>query len=160
VEKGGCESCHQLSSFADVKFDHDRDSKFPLTGKHRATACASCHTEQEVNGARAVRYRPMQTSCATCHLDVHAGQFVDNSGQTACGRCHTTEKFDVGRFVHAAPFTNFALEGKHAQVTCDKCHPAVEVSAKVRLTKYKPIPSACSLCHADFHRGEFKGFSL
>jgi hypothetical protein len=45
----GCAACHQVTSFHDVKLDHDRDTRFALTGAHRKAACASAwHDAQSV----------------------------------------------------------------------------------------------------------------
>ena len=33
-----CAACHKTSSFSDLRFDHDEQSRFPLTGKHAKTA--------------------------------------------------------------------------------------------------------------------------
>src|SRR5262249_37947262 len=51
-----CNRCHKTTSFTDVTFDHNR-SRFPLTGKHAQTPCASCHKPEK--GGQMVRYKPM-----------------------------------------------------------------------------------------------------
>lgn len=157
VAAQGCTACHQLTSFSDVRFDHTRESLFPLTGKHAQTACGSCHTAEK---GQPVRYKSLPTDCASCHADVHAGQFAPAPGQpTDCARCHSNEGFTSSvRFMHAPPFTSFTLEGKHASAACKACHPAVEVAPGTTTRRYKPLPTTCEGCHADFHQGAFRGF--
>jgi hypothetical protein len=65
-----CAACHdEDSAFATVRFDHDRDSRFPLEGAHRGLACNSCHRRYPVAGTDrvVVRYKPLGVSCADCH---------------------------------------------------------------------------------------------
>ena len=35
-----CAACHTTESFAKIRFDHNRDSRFPLTGAHSKAPCA------------------------------------------------------------------------------------------------------------------------
>jgi hypothetical protein len=60
-----CDRCHVTVDWLAEKFDHDRDSRFPLRGGHEAVACKSCH--QPLEGARSLRFKPLDTACATCH---------------------------------------------------------------------------------------------
>lgn len=156
VKAQGCTACHGMVSFRQVKFDHARDSSFPLTGKHAQAACASCHRP---DAAGVVRYAPLPFACAACHADPHAGQFATAGGQgTDCSRCHGVEGWkDLGKFVHAPPFTSFRLTGKHQGVACEKCHTGVQL-AGTTIRKYRPVPTRCASCHEDFHKGAFRGF--
>ena len=155
----GCVRCHGVESFVDVKFDHDRDSRFPLKGKHREAACASCHRRSRIGAREVVRYRQMDTACASCHADVHACQFA----AAACDTCHVSDGFSRLLFDHGdRRFTSFALEGRHVKVACERCHPKVSVrmgGAAAEVRRYRPVPRECERCHADFHHGEFKGFT-
>lgn len=154
---GGCPSCHKVSSFADVAFDHTKDSRYPLTGKHAQVKCAACH--QPLKGGRVVRYKPLDLACAACHADVHAGQLAKVAGKpTDCERCHDTADFKKPRFKHEPPFTEYKLEGKHAKAQCVACHADVPTAPGVVTRRYKPLPSTCEGCHDDYHRGAFKGF--
>ncbi len=156
VKADGCTSCHSMESFRQVKFDHAKDSSFPLTGKHAQTACGSCH-RPDAGGV--VRYAPLPFSCGACHADPHAGQFAAAKGQpTDCSRCHGAQDWkDTSKFVHAPPFTSFRLTGKHQGLTCERCHPAVAVAGSF-VRKYKAVPITCQGCHEDFHKGAFRGF--
>ena len=63
-----CQACHgDTSSFANLQFDHDVSSRFPLEGAHEKVACASCHEPETVNGVEVVRYKPLGVECMDCH---------------------------------------------------------------------------------------------
>jgi hypothetical protein len=173
-----CAACHQTTSFVDLKFDHDKQSRFPLVGKHKEAACAGCHkTEKPLKGPAFVRYKPVGTSCGGCHTDAHQGQFLtaasrpsdglpgDASEATSpiaardCDFCHETTGFKKTIFDHNnRRFTTFALEGKHAKVKCAGCHAEVRVTQTITTVRYRPIPRACEGCHVDYHHGAFRGF--
>ncbi len=70
-DRGRCESCHDPDAFAPAsRFDHDRDTKFPLRGGHANVPCAKCHPQAVGPGnARMVRYRPVSARCESCHGD-------------------------------------------------------------------------------------------
>jgi len=110
-----CESCHQVASFTKVKLNHDKDTRYPLTGKHASVACVKCHGAPSPD--KPVLYRPLPMTCPACHEDVHAGQFAANvSAPAECEKGHTTKDFKETKFLHQPPFTAYLLEGKHAQV--------------------------------------------
>jgi hypothetical protein len=164
-----CVACHKTTSFTDLKFDHDKQTRFPLTGKHKQAACAGCHkTEKPVRGSAFVRYKPVGTACGGCHADIHQGQFLaarserggsDQGHVRDCDFCHETKGFKPTLFDHSQRrFTSFALEGKHAQVKCAGCHPEVRVSLTITTVRYRPVPHACEECHVDYHHGGFRGF--
>jgi hypothetical protein len=153
--EGGCAGCHQTTDFAAVTFDHDRESRFPLVGAHAKVACGGCH--RPVPG-KPTRYRPLEMTCESCHADPHGGQFAERVPAKACEDCHTPKDFQQTRFEHSPPFTTFELEGKHAQVKCEACHPVAAVGP-ARIARYVGVPTTCEGCHDDFHRGEFQGFS-
>jgi hypothetical protein len=156
VKAEGCTGCHGLDSFRNVKFDHAREARFPLTGKHAQAACGSCHRPDRTG---VVRYRPLAGACASCHADPHAAQFAVKGQGTDCARCHGTASWKEGiTFVHAEPFTAFRLDGKHRKLECSRCHPAVQV-AGTAVRRYRPLPTKCQGCHADFHQGAFRGFA-
>src|SRR5678816_3826590 len=68
-----CGSCHTVDGFKPAVFDVKlhATTRYPLTGKHSAVACAQCHEPK----ALATNYHPKFEACASCHKDVHAGQF-------------------------------------------------------------------------------------
>ena len=156
VEKGGCQACHELASFKQVRFDHAKDSRFPLLGKHATAACGSCHRAGAGPSGPVVRYRPLDLACASCHADPHVGQFAVK-GATECSKCHFADDWKKLLFKHEPPFTGYRLDGKHRQVACARCHQAVAVARGVEVRRYRPLPTACESCHRDFHRGAFRG---
>lgn len=72
-----CGSCHPTAGFDGdhLSFEHDRDSRFRLDGKHARVACQNCHEVE--NGpfpdgtSAAVRYKPVSPVCVACHDNVH-----------------------------------------------------------------------------------------
>jgi hypothetical protein len=63
-----CARCHQSDKPSYSSFDHDRDSRFPLDGRHRELACSACHLPATLpSGDEVVRYRPLGTACVDCH---------------------------------------------------------------------------------------------
>ncbi len=83
--------------------------------------------------------------CVACHKDVHNGQFGND-----CVKCHRETSFlslrSMDFFDHTK--TDYPLLGKHTEVDCRQCHQQ-RYSAPIDF-------SACSNCHDDYHRGEFK----
>jgi hypothetical protein len=153
--RGGCAACHTVASFREVEFDHS-ETRFPLEGKHAALTCAACHFAER----GLVRYKPLPTACGGCHQDVHVGQFDDENEPKDCEACHTIAGFrPASRFQHAPPFTKFLLEGRHAPLQCASCHPAVKVAEGVEVRRYKPLPTDCAGCHADYHHGAMRRFA-
>ena len=144
-----CERCHEISRWKDVaRFDHST-ARFRLSGAHVRVPCQKCHAAVPAPGEEKarVRYTGMAfAQCASCHQDPHRGAF-----SAPCGACHndiawkpahnTTVTFDHSR-------TKFPLAGKHAPVTCDKCHRTTDFKAPVAHER-------CDSCHQDIHGGQF-----
>jgi len=86
-----------------------------------------------------------ENQCVACHKDVHNGQFGND-----CVKCHRETSFlslrSMDFFDHTK--TDYPLVGKHTEVDCRQCHQQ-RYSAPIDF-------SACSNCHDDYHRGEFK----
>jgi Class III cytochrome C family len=157
VQKSGCADCHQVASWKDVRFDHDRETPFPLTGGHAGRSCNSCHV---VGSHGVVRYTELPVACASCHADVHAGQFAASRAKPPdCTRCHSIAAWQKVSFEHRPPFTTFELNGKHTSVACGACHTEVAVAAGVRTRRYRGLAKTCEGCHVDVHHGAFRGFT-
>jgi len=64
-----CERCHGAEMFRPAaRFDHGRDTAFPLDGAHRGVPCARCHASLKgANGKNVIRYRGVSTACESCH---------------------------------------------------------------------------------------------
>ena len=145
VHKGAlganCASCHNEASWKKTSFNHDKDTKFPLRGRHAKAACTNCH--KDPRGAD----KP-PTACYGCHrgddqAKGHRGRFGEK-----CESCHAEQAWKPARFDHARD-AHFALRGKHAGVACASCHRGVLYRDKTE--------TACEACHGgakDPHRGQ------
>jgi hypothetical protein len=135
-----CETCHTDRDWKSTKFDHDRDTKYPLKGRHIQTKCASCHT--------GVLYKDKTpTTCVACHRKDddrkgHKGKFGDK-----CQSCHVEKDWKAVTFNHDRD-TKYALKGKHVQAKCTACHKGTLYRDKT--------PTACFSCHEkdDKHKGQ------
>jgi predicted CXXCH cytochrome family protein len=74
------------------EFDHDKQTDFELTGKHKGIQCTACHREP-VSFEKGAEM-DMPNDCLGCHRedDAHDGEFGRR-----CQRCHNTEAFDEVR---------------------------------------------------------------
>jgi hypothetical protein len=142
VHKGArgtnCANCHNPSDWKSASFDHNRDTGFPLLGKHAGASCAACH-----GAGNAIR-KPSRT-CVACHAsdDVHKGR-----NGTDCVRCHNSRDWKDSSFDHDK-MTRFALTGAHKPLECAACHKQPAHAVK--------LPVQCIGCHADDdpHKGKF-----
>jgi hypothetical protein len=136
-----CESCHNAKDWKDTaSFQHDRDTQYPLRGKHRGAKCESCHTTPMASLAR----DKLPTDCIGCHRkdDKHAGTLGN-----ACADCHVERSWRETRVDHDK--TRFRLLGKHRDVECKDCHRDPK--------SFKGAPLDCFSCHRkdDKHKGVF-----
>jgi hypothetical protein len=85
---GACATCHAPTGWKNWAFDHDRQTRYPLTGAHAGLECEACHTQRNARDLK------RSTACIDCHAadDAHQGQFG-----AECGRCHTTATFRGAR---------------------------------------------------------------
>jgi hypothetical protein len=138
VHKGSlgttCATCHGESSWKKTTFDHDRNTKYPLRGRHAAVACKTCHVDGTFR-------QKLATQCIACHKkdDRHAGQ-----EGTDCERCHTEASWKTTNFDHGR--SGFPLSGRHFSVKCDACHASA---------RFKDARKECAACHTkhDAHKG-------
>ncbi len=150
--KETCDGCHLDGGpgwTKQMRFAHDKKTKFPLTGKHAEIFCTECHRAKEPKGFEQFK----STNCADCHKhqEAHCGQF----GFENCGRCHVrggdrTSKFDHG-------LTRFPLERAHAVLDCERCHKPAKLGESAvcqKAVKYTGLEPACLTCHEDVHSGE------
>ncbi len=63
-----CEACHDSRDWFAERFDHGRDSRFPLDGAHAPLACESCHAPL-LAPAASLRFKPLAHECRDCHED-------------------------------------------------------------------------------------------
>lgn len=149
-----CGRCHTQEGWKSpsLLFDHDRDSRFPLDGKHMETPCADCHNWTP-SGERpaVVRLTGLGVRCVDCHRDPHQPTLGED-----CQRCHTASGWQ-GRdlyFDHNRD-SSFALRGAHVSVDCTKCH-TIPDAGTLASAAMKIEDTRCVACHLDPHRGQFK----
>ena len=67
---GLCGGCHDSYAFRPAsRFNHNRDTRFPLLRSHASVACARCHAQKpDGNGKLLAVYRPLSSACKDCHL--------------------------------------------------------------------------------------------
>jgi nitrate/TMAO reductase-like tetraheme cytochrome c subunit len=151
--KKNCESCHNAIAWNSLLFSHEA-TKFPLLGKHAEISCLKCHTKRDVGLAtERVQYRSLSVQCISCHRDEHEGQFV-NAGSTDCARCHTAASWKIADFNHTL-LTRYELTGKHAAVSCGKCHTQTTMNGRT-IARYKPLGTTCVDCHSTTDGNEKK----
>jgi Cytochrome c3/Cytochrome c7 and related cytochrome c len=125
-----CEDCHSPTSWNDSRFDHTRDTDFPLLGKHALLTCDDCHSENPFSDQ-------IDSGCISCHLedDSHEGHNGEN-----CESCHAFDDWAESTFDHDTD-TDYVLRGGHRDVACNDCHiePIFEQSPG----------TACADCHLD-----------
>jgi len=80
VDKAGpktyCDRCHNNDAFKPSSFDHNRQSRYSLTGAHIKVACNKCHIQMKIKtDTLTTLYKPISMECASCHPDQHNGAF-------------------------------------------------------------------------------------
>ncbi len=136
-----CEKCHLTESWTGVnQFDHSKTT-FQLLGKHAEVDCRACHMRDEDHPQG--KFTGISTECAACHDNVHGRQF-EKAGVTDCARCHNFQGWALTDFDHNK--TRFKLEGKHAEVACDRCHRPVLMDGAA-VVQYRIERFECVDCH-------------
>ena len=131
-----CEACHTSAGWSPVvNFDHQKQTKYPLEGRHSETECAKCHVSNQYTGT--------PQTCEECHVDIHKGK-----KGTDCARCHTADSWAVN-VGQQHDFGAFRIEGAHDEIACERCHgPEREQTLVGRGPE-------CVNCHRDPHFGSF-----
>ncbi|MEQ1576278.1 MAG: cytochrome C [Hyphomicrobium sp.] len=82
-----CQRCHNPNGWDLWRFNHDKETKFSLTGAHTGLQCAACHKTKAADSVTAPK------DCFGCHSDddAHQGTFGRN-----CETCHSTQTFRQG----------------------------------------------------------------
>ncbi|HET9386323.1 MAG TPA: hypothetical protein VFO67_14340 [Gemmatimonadales bacterium] len=152
-----CTQCHGTSAWPRARFSH-AGTAFPLTGAHRAVACAQCHGDGVYSGKSEL--------CLSCHQFAYDGT-TDPPHQaagfpTTCASCHTTVAWTGAKFDHAG--TAFPLTGAHVPLRCNQCHAdgvyvgknpscvschqAAYDAATDPNHRLSAFPTTCTDCHA------------
>jgi hypothetical protein len=151
-----CDTCHTTSNtrWSPNGFEHDKRTKFALTGKHEEVGCRSCH-----RGARPdqfERFDPKTVGCMGCHshTNVHNKEHPDSK----CLTCHLqpgevnirAKSVDT----YHGPQSDFPLVKAHKGVKCGQCHISTGSSGKGS-EQFKNTPKECGVrCHKDtLHQG-------
>jgi hypothetical protein len=121
-----CGDCHNPSSWADAKIDHNLTG-FKLVGQHANAACASCHKNDVWAGT--------PRTCASCH---ERPANHESSFGNICSTCHTPKAWKPAIFDHNAR-TPYKLTGAHLGAACVKCHTNPNTHAGA--------PTLCAGCH-------------
>ena len=106
--KFGCETCHNVTSFENMSFDHSLTG-YELQDRHKNADCKGCHDIAD--------FSKVKSNCLSCHTDIHKTKMGND-----CQNCHSPkgwEQFDIQE-MHAT--SNFPISGKHALVDCESCH--------------------------------------
>lgn len=137
-----CTNCHNEDRWSVIQFDHTI-TDFALTGRHLDIRCIECHSPEESSSAPIKFDIGADLVCASCHQDVHMGQFEHNN-QTDCTRCHSTEGWQESNFDHDK--TAFKLDGAHRNLACSQCHlPQLVDSTTIII--YQIESFRCVDCH-------------
>ncbi|MBU0729844.1 MAG: hypothetical protein KKE17_00915 [Proteobacteria bacterium] len=156
-----CDTCHNIKTWkgGDVRFDHDRDSKYPLKGGHVKTSkdvevkCADCHKPlKKGDPLSKAKLRGLSYACISCHKDFHKGGLGD-----LCENCHTMHswKGKDGKinFDHNRD-SRYSLKGKHETVKCELCHQPKKSDGSQGDAIYRGLSRDCVSCHKDIHNKE------
>lgn len=135
-----CETCHTAKEWKSSTFNHDRETKYALKGKHAETKCDACHTPEKGPVYNKIK---LASQCIACHRkdDKHKGQLGNK-----CESCHNEKRWQDAPYDHNK--SRFPLTGSHARAECKKCH---------QTPAFHDAPSACNACHEkdDMHKGRF-----
>lgn len=144
-----CTACHasDFSSFKIRDYTHQNQRAFFLGKGHARANCTQCHPGP-ATPTDIVFYRQTSTECASCHSDIHRGQFQrPEERRTQCSRCHdSVDEWSADSFVHDRD-SGFVLDAAHAKVACDACHKAVPQPDGQPVVQYRPITKRCEDCH-------------
>jgi hypothetical protein len=158
---GACHTTFGWSSFGGAGFDHSLTG-FPLTGAHRAAACAGCHAGNQFTGA--------SSDCYSCHASDYNSASPNHASSgfgTNCATCHSTSGwsgagaenhdelyFPIYSGKHKGKWTDCAT--CHTQplnfsvFTCLDCHrhsASKENSRHREVSGYSYDSNACYSCH-------------
>lgn len=157
-----CENCHTDTGWMmNLLFDHNRDTDYPLTGKHIGVKCFACHkpkapSSQNKSPLRFYDFPQLASkNCETCHKSPHLNDPAPIFRKEKCSTCHTTAGWkgfeNMGHFDHSK-LTRFPLTGDHTKLSCKECH------VKNGKSVYK-FPGSdkqfCEACHTTVHKEQF-----
>ena len=159
-----CAVCHPSGGpkFTPNNFNHTKNTKFALTGKHADVGCRSCHrgsSPSDFERFTGIVNGKGQVECMSCHehKDVHDKKYQNN--ECTRGGCHTAAgklEFDYKTLTERfhGPQSQFPLVKGHKGVPCTDCHTGRKKKGQ---TTFDKIPTDCNAsgkCHEDsLHKG-------
>ncbi|MEM8882746.1 MAG: cytochrome c3 family protein [Planctomycetota bacterium] len=157
TEGASCATCHLADheSFREKEIEvtdaQHAASGFALELPHHEVTCAECHQPELPTFEERYPGRPSD-DCASCHQDVHEGQFKALS----CVTCHARTHFEPHLFTVARhEETNLPLTGRHVETNCNDCHKPRETDGP---RAFRGVDDTCASCHRDAHRDAFAKF--
>jgi hypothetical protein len=130
-----CSTCHTPDMWRNPNRAFHKVTAFPLTGRHLAVPCASCHVQGQLKGT------PLR--CYDCHWIRRQDDLYDLRLGAECEDCHRPTSWTAVTWDHGAR-TGTALNVAHRLLACDSCHKERVFSAR--------LPQ-CISCHdADYRR--------
>jgi hypothetical protein len=128
-----CSYCHESTQWKiipkNIKFNHNKETSFKLTGQHIEVDCRSCH--------KSLIFSEVKSECISCHKDVH-----QNTLGPDCERCHTTNTWIVSNIIQVHQNSRFPLVGVHLNVDCRSCHSSYDNLL------FPPQSISCFSCHS------------
>lgn len=141
-------------------FDHNTQTRYPISGKHIGVKCEECHklSQPPTSPQTRVYYFAAlpQKTCEVCHASPHKNSFSKAQLAKRCTECHTDQGWDVSakdgsKFDHSK--TRFPLTGKHLSTSCKDCHG----TGKKSVYKFKSFEKQfCVDCHKNIHVDQFR----
>ncbi len=174
---GQCSRCHEQGTWKIPNFKHEVTG-LTIKAKHLEIKCIKCHKQDPQLGeatykvltgiTKAVPYQwtGLKPACISCHKDIH--QFDNYLSKrfgklTLCQACHNERSFkDTSNFNHKLD-TRFNIDGKHRELTCNKCHINTDLTNKdsVRIYRFKDLEKDnCVICHKSPHLKTFSAKNL
>ncbi len=148
-----CKDCHTLDKpfdFTSFGIEEHNEGNFSLEGAHLATPCFACHLKEDK-----WTFRDIGEECKACHEDVHEGKISEKYyPEGNCASCHNPGRWNDVEFDHSK--TDWPLKGKHAEISCRKCHFERSEDGKIEIQKFSLLSKECSQCHNNKHGNQFE----
>jgi hypothetical protein len=156
-----CNTCHGLKAWKEnLKFDHSKDTKFKLEGKHSELKCNDCHVIDKKKKTFQYKWQGLdKKQCLSCHQDQHKNNLSPRYQNGQCTTCHGQNHWKIEKFNHDA--VKYPLKFKHEEAACEDCHKqgtGPKTAKKSKTNKemknfnWTGLKTACLSCHEDFHK--------
>jgi hypothetical protein len=150
-----CSSCHTPDLWRSPNRAFHKTTQFPLTGRHLAVACESCHLQGQLKGT--------PNRCYDCHWIRRQDDRYETRLGNECEDCHQTTSWAAVRWDHGSR-TGTPLNIAHRLLACDSCHTkgvfegrrpeCIACHERDYRTTRSPdhaaagFPFECQMCHA------------